>query len=45
MKALEGAYGAFAVTNFWETGDAEVEFAQGANVADAAKVGCYSECI
>lgn len=37
---LKGAYGAFAVTNFWETGDPDVELKQGKNVADAAKV-CF----
>lgn len=37
VRALQGAYGAFAVTNFWEKGDPEVEFQQGKNVADAAK--------
>ncbi|KFY67739.1 hypothetical protein V496_01413 [Pseudogymnoascus sp. VKM F-4515 (FW-2607)] len=37
VRALKGAYGAFAVTNFWETGDPSVEIAQGKNVADAAK--------
>ncbi|KFY80656.1 hypothetical protein V499_00484 [Pseudogymnoascus sp. VKM F-103] len=36
-RVLEGAYGAFAVTNFWETGDPDVELKQGKNVADAAK--------
>ncbi|KFY19827.1 hypothetical protein V493_07819 [Pseudogymnoascus sp. VKM F-4281 (FW-2241)] len=36
-RALKGAYGAFAVTNFWESGDPAVEIAQGKNVADAAK--------
>lgn len=40
-RALKGAYGAFAVTNFWETGDPGVEIAQGKNVADAAKVFSY----
>lgn len=37
---LKGAYGAFAVTNFWETTDPDVEIKQGKNVADAAKV-CF----
>ncbi|OBT70310.1 hypothetical protein VE03_00286 [Pseudogymnoascus sp. 23342-1-I1] len=36
-RVLKGAYGAFVVTNFWETGDPGVEIAQGKNVADAAK--------
>jgi len=35
--ALKGAYAAYAVTNFWETMNEEVELAQGKNVADAAK--------
>lgn len=35
-RALEGAYGAYSVQNFWETGyDREVE--QGVRVADAAR--------
>jgi uncharacterized protein YbjT (DUF2867 family) len=35
-RALEGAYGAYSVQNFWETGyDREVE--QGVRLADAAK--------
>lgn len=36
-SALQGAHTVFAVTNFWEKGSAEVEVAQGKNVADAAK--------
>ncbi|OBT75595.1 hypothetical protein VF21_05854 [Pseudogymnoascus sp. 05NY08] len=36
-RVFKGAYGAFAVTNFWETGDPDVEIKQGKNVADAAK--------
>jgi uncharacterized protein YbjT (DUF2867 family) len=38
VRALKGAYGVFAVTNFWETTDPNVETKQGKNVADAAKV-------
>lgn len=38
VSALKDAYGAFAVTNFWEQSSAEAETAQGKNVADAAKV-------
>ena len=37
-QALKGAYGVFAVTNYWETMDEHVEMKQGHNVADAAKV-------
>ena len=33
-KAFEGAYGVFAVTNFWEGAD---ELTQGANAVQAAK--------
>jgi uncharacterized protein YbjT (DUF2867 family) len=36
-KAFAGAYGVYAVTNFWEHFSAEKEKAQGKNVADAAK--------
>ncbi|KAG4035110.1 hypothetical protein MFRU_002g04570 [Monilinia fructicola] len=36
-SALKGAYGVFAVTNFWESQSAEVEKKQGTAIADAAK--------
>jgi uncharacterized protein YbjT (DUF2867 family) len=36
-KAFDGAYGAFVVTNFWESVSAEVELAQAAAAASAAK--------
>jgi uncharacterized protein YbjT (DUF2867 family) len=36
-KAFAGAYGVFAVTNFWEHFSAETEKAQAKNIADAAK--------
>jgi hypothetical protein len=36
--ALNGAYAAFVVTNYWETMNADVERKQGKNVADVAKV-------
>src|SRR5437773_11831223 len=36
-KAFAGAYGVFAVTNFWEHFSAEKEKAQAKNIADAAK--------
>lgn len=43
MKAaLKGAYGVFAVTNYWESRNAEVEIKQGKALADAAKVGVYN---
>jgi uncharacterized protein YbjT (DUF2867 family) len=35
-KAFKGAYGAYAVTNFWEHFSAEKETAQAKNIADAA---------
>lgn len=34
---MKGAYGVFAVTNFWESRSAEVEMRQGKAMADAAK--------
>ena len=37
-SALEGAYAVFAVTNYWEKMDAELEIKQGHNIADLAKV-------
>lgn len=36
-RAFAGAYGAFCVTNFWETFSPEVEKAQARNMAEAAK--------
>lgn len=36
-KALDGAYGAYLVTNFWEHGSPEREYAQARNLAQAAK--------
>ena len=36
-KAFTGAYGVFAVTNFWEHFSAEKEIAQAASIAKAAK--------
>lgn len=38
VKAFEGAYGVFAVTDFWATMDKDIEVKQGKNMADAAKV-------
>jgi uncharacterized protein YbjT (DUF2867 family) len=36
-KAFEGAYGVYAVTNFWEHFSGEKEKAQAKNIADAAR--------
>lgn len=36
--ALEGAYAVYAVTNYWEKADANVEMQQGKAIADEAKV-------
>src|SRR5205823_7869777 len=36
-RAFAGAYGVYAVTNFWEHFSAEKEKAQAKNIADAAK--------
>jgi uncharacterized protein YbjT (DUF2867 family) len=36
--ALKGAYGVFAVTDFWAHMDMETEVRQGKNICDAAKV-------
>jgi uncharacterized protein YbjT (DUF2867 family) len=38
VKAFKGAYGVFAVTDFWATMDKGAEVQQGKNLADAAKV-------
>jgi hypothetical protein len=38
VKAMKGAYGVFAVTDFWGKMDKEYEIKQGKNLADAAKV-------
>ncbi|KAI9732975.1 MAG: hypothetical protein M1818_007408 [Claussenomyces sp. TS43310] len=37
-NALKGAYGVFAVTNYWEKLDGELEYKQGCNVADEVGV-------
>ena len=37
-SALHGAYAVFAVTNYWEKMDAELEMKQGRDIADIAKV-------
>ncbi|KAJ5414699.1 NmrA-domain-containing protein [Penicillium cosmopolitanum] len=36
-KALKGAYGVYAVTNYWDHHSADLEFAQGKGIADACK--------
>ena len=41
--AFEGAYAVFAVTNYWEKMDGELEFEQGKGIADLAKVGIYMD--
>ena len=38
IKAISGSYAVFAVTNYWEHLDMELEIQQGKNIADAAKV-------
>lgn len=37
-EAFKGAYAVYAVTNYWEKEDAELEMQQGRNLADVAKV-------
>jgi uncharacterized protein YbjT (DUF2867 family) len=44
-KALAGAYGAYFVTNFWEHGDPDREFAQARNLAQAAKAAGIEHAI
>ena len=36
---IKGAYGVFAVTNFWEKFSGDIEEAQGKAIADVCKVG------
>ena len=36
-KAIQGSYGVFAVTNYWEKMDAELEVRQGKAIADVCK--------
>ena len=38
MKALDGAHSVYAMTNYWEKLDHELEIQQGKNVADVSKV-------
>src|SRR5205814_5115052 len=44
-KAFAGAYGVFAVTNFWEHFSGEKEIAQAKNIADAAKAASVKHVI
>lgn len=37
VKAMEGAFAVFAVTNYWEKMDMQLEIDQGKKLADAAK--------
>ncbi|KAI4179159.1 MAG: hypothetical protein L6R41_008000 [Letrouitia leprolyta] len=37
-RALQGAHSVYAVTNYWEKMDAELELQQGKNIADVCKV-------
>jgi uncharacterized protein YbjT (DUF2867 family) len=41
VKAFDGAYAVFAVTDYWAKMDKAVEIEQGKNVADAAKVSSH----
>jgi len=38
LKVFKGAYAVFAVTNYWEKLDQNLEIQQGKNLADAALV-------
>ena len=38
VEAFRGAYAVFAVTNYWEKMDTNLEIQQGKNLADAAVV-------
>src|SRR5215831_17512333 len=44
-KAFAGAYGVYAVTNFWEHFSAEKEKVQAKNIADAAKAAAVKHVI
>lgn len=37
VKAMQGAFAVFAVTNYWEKMDMQLEIDQGKRLADAAK--------
>ena len=39
--AFQGAYAVFAVTNYWEKMDKDLEIKQGKSIADASKVRQY----
>lgn len=45
VRAFEGAYGAFLVTNFWEHLSTEREYAQAGNLARAAKTAGIAHAI
>jgi uncharacterized protein YbjT (DUF2867 family) len=38
VKAFQGVYAVFAVTNYWDKMDMDLEIQQGKNLADAALV-------
>ncbi|KAM3510866.1 hypothetical protein MY11210_005469 [Beauveria gryllotalpidicola] len=38
LNALAGSYAVFLVTNYWEKADGNLEYSQGKNVADVAKI-------
>lgn len=44
-KALDGAYGAYLVTDFWAHGDPDREYAQARNLAQAAKAAGIEHAI
>ncbi len=44
-KAFEGAYGAYLVTNYWDHGSPEREYAQARNLAQAAKTAGVEHAI
>lgn len=41
QKAMEGSAAVYALTNYWEKMDADLELQQGKNLADAAKVSTH----
>ena len=40
-KAIKGAYGVYAVTNFWDSMSEDKEITQGKNIADVCKVHIF----